>query len=68
MSDWYCRYCFHSTTTSNSSYVLQQGWQCPICKAIMAPGMAVCVNCTGKKEEKCEKSLALSNNKLEEGK
>ena len=25
----------------------QQGWQCPICKAVMSPTTSVCVNCRG---------------------
>lgn len=27
---------------------LREGWQCPVCKAVMAPGYPTCVNCTGK--------------------
>ena len=23
----------------------QQGWQCPVCKAVYAPWVAVCFNC-----------------------
>lgn len=25
----------------------QEGWQCPICKAVMAPWKPSCINCTG---------------------
>ena len=25
----------------------QQGWQCPICHAVMSPWMSCCINCTG---------------------
>jgi hypothetical protein len=25
----------------------QQGWQCPVCKAVMSPTTSVCVNCRG---------------------
>ena len=25
----------------------QQGWQCPVCKAVMSPTTDVCVNCRG---------------------
>jgi hypothetical protein len=25
----------------------QQGWQCPVCKAVMSPTTSVCVNCKG---------------------
>ena len=26
---------------------MQEGWQCPICKAVMAPWKPSCINCTG---------------------
>ena len=25
----------------------QEGWQCPVCKAVMAPWKPSCINCTG---------------------
>ena len=27
----------------------QQGWQCPVCGAVMAPWCSSCINCTGHK-------------------
>lgn len=27
----------------------QQGWQCPVCHAVMSPYTSCCVNCTGYK-------------------
>ena len=30
----------------NSKYI-EQGWQCPICKAVMSPRERACVNCRG---------------------
>lgn len=27
---------------------LQQGWLCPVCKAVYAPSMLFCLNCNGK--------------------
>ena len=29
-----------------SAYI-EQGWQCPLCKAVMSPRERVCVNCKG---------------------
>lgn len=29
----------------------QQGWQCPVCKAVMSPTTSVCVNCRGVSHE-----------------
>ena len=26
---------------------IEQGWQCPVCKAVMSPKERVCVNCRG---------------------
>lgn len=31
----------------NNMGFVQQGWQCPICHAVMSPTTDVCVNCTG---------------------
>lgn len=47
-----CPCCTHITTGDSSIGKIEvllapQGWQCPICKAVMSPGAAVCVNCTG---------------------
>ncbi|WP_300924587.1 hypothetical protein [uncultured Clostridium sp.] len=33
-----------------SAYI-EQGWQCPICKAVMSPKEKVCINCKGKDKE-----------------
>lgn len=33
-----------------SAYI-EQGWQCPICKAVMSPKERVCVNCKGKDKD-----------------
>ena len=30
---------------------IQQGWQCPQCKAVMAPSAMMCWFCTPKKDE-----------------
>lgn len=30
-----------------SKITCQEGWQCPICKAVMAPWKPSCINCTG---------------------
>lgn len=30
----------------NSKYI-EQGWQCPVCKAVMSPRERMCVNCRG---------------------
>lgn len=27
--------------------VVEQGWQCPVCKAVMSPKEKVCINCRG---------------------
>ena len=34
-----------------SNYI-EQGWQCPICKAVMSPKERVCIVCTGNISEK----------------
>lgn len=30
-----------------SSKFIEQGWQCPVCGAVMSPRERVCINCTG---------------------
>lgn len=30
--------------------ILQQGWECPKCGAVMSPTTSVCVNCDGRVE------------------
>lgn len=30
--------------------ILQQGWECPKCGAVMSPTTSVCVNCNGRIE------------------
>lgn len=30
---------------------IQQGWQCPVCKSVMAPTQPFCVFCSPKKTE-----------------
>ena len=30
--------------------ILQQGWECPKCGAVMSPTTSVCVNCNGRAE------------------
>lgn len=30
-----------------ASNVIEQGWQCPVCKAVMSPRERMCVNCRG---------------------
>ena len=30
-----------------SGNFIEQGWQCPICKAVMSPRERMCINCTG---------------------
>ena len=31
----------------DNSYFIEQGWQCPVCKAVMSPKERMCVNCNG---------------------
>lgn len=46
----------NTNNTSNSTIIddnhgkicfIEQGWQCPVCKAVMSPKERMCVNCTG---------------------
>lgn len=30
-----------------SSNYIEQGWQCPVCKAVMSPKERMCINCRG---------------------
>lgn len=45
---WHCSTCGNAQLSSIASRIYQQGWQCPICEAVMSPDQRVCVNCTGK--------------------
>jgi len=42
----------------------QQGWQCPICKSVMAPSTPMCFNCKPKNQfqstMKCDHGIPVS--------
>lgn len=39
--------CPNPSFAEGNNTLIQQGWECPKCGAVMAPHMDVCVNCRG---------------------
>ena len=46
---------------NHNSNIIQFGWKCPECGAIMAPWQNTCVNCTGKNQSPIEYHTATPN-------